>query len=361
MKFVGRGRLPAHSRPPGLRPTKHRTTSEETSLDQRFIRRTLCVSLLLGGTLLLATSTASAQAGAFPNKPIRMVVGFPPGGPTDIVARIVGQKMAEHLGQPVVIDNKPGAAGNIAADAVAKATPDGYTILYNTSSITISPWVYQKVGFDPLKDFAPIALTAEMPLVLLVNGSVHAQSVAELVQAIKADPGKYNYGSSGTGAIEHLTSAQFVSAYGLQASHVAYKGTAPALTDLISGQTQFMLTTMNTALPYVKDGRLRALAVTSRKRAPALANVPTLAETMKNEFASTAWQGIVAPAGTPAAVTAKLNKVINEVLKEPAVVQKLADQGVTVLGGTAEQYRSFIQQEFVRWQRVVSESGAKVE
>lgn len=328
---------------------------------QPFTRRAVCAAALLGSTLLLATGAAQAQSGAYPNKPIRMVLGFPPGGPTDIVARILGQKMADELGQPVLVDNKPGVAGNIAAEMIARAPADGYTILYNTSSITISPWVYPKVNFDPLKDFAPVALTAEMPLVLLVNPSVPANTTAELVQKIKAAPGRYNYGSSGTGAIEHLTSAQFVSSQGLQVTHIPYKGTAPALTDLIGGQTQFMLTTMNTAIPYVKDGRLRALGVTSLKRAPALPGVPTLAEAMKTEFASTAWQGIVVPAGTPAEIVEKLNRVVNEVLKDPAVVQKLAEQGVATLGGSPEHYKAFIQKEFMRWQNVVKESGAKAQ
>lgn len=328
---------------------------------KQFTRRAVCAAALLGGTALFGSAPAHAQAGAYPSKPIRMVLGFPPGGPTDIVARILGQKMAEQLGQPVVIDNKPGVAGNIAAEMVARAPADGYTILYNTSSITISPWVYSKVNFDPLKDFAPVTLTAEMPLVLLVNPSVPANTTAELVQKVKAAPGRFNYGSSGTGAIEHLTSAQFVSSHGLQATHIPYKGTAPALTDLIAGQTQFMLTTMNTAIPYVKDGRLRALGVTSLKRAPALPDVPTLAEAMKTDFVSTAWQGVVVPATTPADIVERLNKAINEILRDPAVIQKLADQGVTVLGGTPEHYKAFIQKEFARWQGVVKESGAKAQ
>lgn len=324
-------------------------------------RRTFTASLLMGAFALGGMMGAHAQGSNYPSKPIRMILGFPPGGPTDVVARIVGQKMAEQLGQAVVIDNKPGVAGNIAADMVAKAAPDGHTVLYNTSSITISPWVYAKVNFDPVKDFAPIALTAEMPLVLLVNPNVQAKTVPELVQRIKANPGKFNYGSSGVGAIEHLTSSQFLSRYGLKASHIPYKGTAPALIDLIAGQTEFMLTTLNTAIPFVKDGRLLALGVTSVQRSRALPGVPTIAEAMKDDFASTAWQGIVAPAGTPREIIEKLNRVVNAVVKDPAVVQQLADQGVISLGGTSEQYGSFIQKEFVRWQHAVKESGAKVE
>ena len=301
------------------------------------------------------------QGDAYPNKPIRMVLGFPPGGPTNVVARIVGQKMAEQLGQAVVIDNKPGVGGNIAADMVAKAAPDGYTVLYNTSSITIAPWVYAKVNFNPVRDFLPVALTAEMPLVLLVNPKVQARTAGELVQLVKASPGKFNYGSSGIGAIEHLTSAQFVSAYDLKTSHIPYKGTAPALVDLIAGETGFMMTTLNTALPFIKDGRLRALGVSSMQRSKALPDVPTIAEAMKSDFASTAWQGIVAPAGTSQDVVDKLNRTVNSVLKDPAVVHLLAIQGVTALGGSPQQYGAFIQKEFKRWEPVVAESGAKAE
>ncbi len=321
-----------------------------------------CAAAVLGAIALAAVLPALAQGGdAYPNKPIRMVLGFPPGGPTDIVARIVGRKLADQLGQPVVIDNKPGVGGNIAAEMVMKSAPDGYTVLYNTSSITIAPWVYAKVNFDPVKDFAPVVLTAEMPLVLLVNPKVEARTAGELVQRIKSSPGKFNYGSSGVGAIEHLTSAQFVSTYGLKTSHIPYKGTAPALVDLIAGETEFMMTTLNTAIPYVREGRLRALGVTSSQRSKALPDVPTIAEALKSDFASTAWQGIVAPAGTPREVVEKLNRAVNSVVKDPAVVQQLADQGVIALGGSAGQYGTFIQKELTRWQRVVSESGAKAE
>lgn len=306
-------------------------------------------------------ASTKPQGDGYPDKPIRMILGFPPGGPTDIVARIIGQKMAEQLGQAVVIDNRPGVGGNIAADMVAKAVPDGYTVLYNTSSITIAPWVYAKVNFNPVRDFAPIALTAEMPLVLLVNPKVQARTVGELIQLVKASPGKFNYGSSGIGAIEHLTSAQFVSAYDLKTLHIPYKGTAPALVDLIAGETGFMMTTLNTALPFIKDGRLRALGVSSVQRSKALPDVPTIAEAMKSDFASTAWQGIVAPAGTSQAVVDKLNRTVNGVLKDPAIVHLLAVQGVTALGGSPQQYGTFIQKEFKRWEPVVTESGAKAE
>ncbi|MBK7063165.1 MAG: tripartite tricarboxylate transporter substrate binding protein [Rubrivivax sp.] len=323
--------------------------------------RTFTASLLIAAFALGGMMGAHAQGVQYPNKPIRMIVGFPPGGPTDVVARIVGQKLGDQLGQPVVIDNKPGAGGNIGADMVAKAAPDGYTVLYTSSSITISPWIYAKVNYDTVKDFAPVALTAEMPLVLLVNPSVPAKTAPELVQLIKANPGKFNYGSSSVGAIEHLTAAQFVSMHGLKASHVPYKGSAPALIGIIGGQTQFMVTALNSALPFLKDGRLRALAVSSVERSRVLPDVPTVAEAMKGDFAATAWQGIVAPAGTPREIIEKLNRAINTLLKDPALVQQLADQGVSALGGTSEQFGKSIHKELVRWQQVVKDTGATAE
>ncbi|WP_423199627.1 MULTISPECIES: Bug family tripartite tricarboxylate transporter substrate binding protein [unclassified Cupriavidus] len=326
---------------------------------QQAVRACLVAAACAAATLL--PSLAAAQPGDYPNRPIRMIVGFAPGGPTDIVARVIGQALGDKLGQSVVIENRPGAGGNIAGEAVAKAPADGYTLLYNTSSITIAPWVYERVGYDPIKDFAPVALTAEMPLVLMVNPNVPARTPKELVQLIRSRPNHFNYGSSGTGAIEHLTSAQFTAEFQLKTTHVPYKGTAPALVDFLAGQTQFMMTTLNTALPYIRDGRLRALAVTSRKRTATLPDVPTVAEAMSTDFSSTAWQGIVAPAHTPAPIIEKLNGALNEVLKSPAVRKVLADQGVDALGGPAARYGAFIQSEYARWQGVVTTAGARIQ
>lgn len=337
-------------------------------MNQPFLRAGLA-ALALAATLLPgvcaaasgAANASAAQSDGYPNRPIRMIVGFPPGGPTDVVARVIGQALGDRLGQPIVVENRPGAGGNIAAETVAKAQPDGYTVLYNTSSIAIAPWVYAHVNYDPVKDFAPVALTAEMPLVLMVNPSVPAKTPKDLVQLIRSQPGHFNYGSSGTGAIEHLSSAQFNTMFQLKATHVPYKGTAPALVDFLAGQTQFMMTTLNTALPYIRDGRLRPLAVTSRSRAATLPDVPTVAEAMSADFASTAWQGIVAPAKTPAPVVARLNQAINAVLASPAVRKVLAEQGVDALGGSAQRYGDFIKSEYARWQTVVKASGARIE
>ncbi len=301
---------------------------------------------------------ASSAAGAWPEKPIRLLVGFAPGGPTDNVARIIAKKMSADLGQPIVVENKAGAGGNIAAASLRQVPADGYTFLYNTSSIVIAPWVYKSVGFDPLKDFAPVGLTAAVPLVLVVNNSVPAKSAKELMDLIKANPDKYNYASSGTGAIEHLTAANILSIVDGKAVHVPYKGTAPAQVDLIAGATQFTTTTLNTAIGAVNAGTLKALAITSRLRSPVMPNVPTLDESLIPGFESLAWQGIVAPAGTPPAIIEKFNKAINDALKSEEVRKSLEDQGTFSLGGSAGDYAAYIKKEYDRWEKVVKASGS---
>ncbi|KGH21300.1 Bug family tripartite tricarboxylate transporter substrate binding protein [Comamonas thiooxydans] len=313
----------------------------------------------LGTTFLLATGASHAQG--YPNRPVKLVLGFAPAGPTDVVARMLAERMAQTLGQPIVIENRPGAGGNLAAEALVKAPADGYTLLYNTSSITIAPWVYQKVNYDPIKDFVPIGLTAEMPLVLLVNPQFPAKDAKSLVAEVKSRPGKYSYGSSGVGAIEHLTGAHFANQRGLDATHVPYKGTAPALIDLLGGQTQYMMTTLNTAVPYIKEGRLNAYGVTSKARTQVLPSVPTISELFNENFVATAWQGIVAPAGTPPEVIEKVNRAINLALKDPSVLDRLAKQGVSPLGGSAQQYAEQIRSELDNWRKVVAATGAKID
>jgi tripartite-type tricarboxylate transporter receptor subunit TctC len=321
------------------------------------------VRAVLGIAISICSVMANAQStpANYPAKLIKMTIGFSAGGPTDVVARILSQRLSEKLGQPVVVDNRPGAGSNIAASLVAKDAADGYSLLYNTSSITIAPWTYGKVGYDPVNDFTPVLLTAEMPLVLVVNRTFPAKTAREFVDNVKAHPGLYNYGSSGSGAIEHLTSAQFMTALHLEARHVSYKGTAPALVDLLGGQTQFMMTTLNTALPYIRDGRLTALAVTSKKRTSVLPSVPTVSEALSINFESTAWQGIVLPAKAALPIVRKLNETLNAILQEEGVRQKLAQQGVDVLGGTPEQYAAFIKSEYSRWENVVKKTGAGAE
>jgi tripartite-type tricarboxylate transporter receptor subunit TctC len=314
-------------------------------------------SLLTIGTLALAGFSGPSAAETWPEKPVRLLVGFAPGGPTDVVARILSNQLSKELGQPVIIDNKAGAGGNIAASLLAKSPADGYTLLYNTSSIVIAPWVYKTVGFDPLKDFTPISLTAAVPLVLVINPKVEAHSPKGLVDLLKASPGKLNYASSGKGAIEHLTAAYLLSEVGANAVHVPYKGTAPAQIDLLAGVTQFTTTTLNTAIGPVNAGSLRALAITSKVRSPVMPDVPTLSESLLPGFESLAWQGILAPAGTSPEIVKILNKAINNALRSPEVSKKLEQQGTLSLGGTAQEYKEYINSEYKRWGAIVTAAG----
>lgn len=317
--------------------------------------------LLCCTVLATAITTPVLATPDWPSKPVRLLVGFAPGGPTDNVARILAENLGSELGQPVVVENRPGAAGNIAATALLQAPADGYTLLYNTSSIVIAPWVYRSTGFDPLKDFAPAGLTAAVPLVLATTTKIDAASPKELVAVLKDRPGQYNYASSGVGAIEHLTAAQLLSALDLQATHVAYKGTAPAQVDLIAGSTHFTTTTLNTAIAPVRSGKLKALAITSRDRWSGMPDLPTVAETLAPGFESLAWQGIVAPAGTPEPVLLRINQAVNNALNSPDVREKLDQQGTIVLGGSVEDYRRYIASEYERWGKVVKATGARID
>jgi tripartite-type tricarboxylate transporter receptor subunit TctC len=315
--------------------------------------------LAVGFFLALITSMLWAQS--WPTKPVRMIIAFPPGGPTDLVSRVLAQKLSEQLGQQVIVDNKPGAGGNIAAELAARAAPDGYTIFYNTSAIVIGPALYGKVNYDTLKDFAPVLLTASVPMVLVVNPQLPARSVKEFVDLAKTRSGALNYSSSGTGTITHLASAMMSTQTGIQTQHIPYKGSAPGLVDLASGQTQFMIDTINTVLPYVRDNRLRGLAVTSAKRSPLLPDLPTLAEAGISGFEAAAWQGIVVPTGTPNEIVQKLNAEVNKALMHPDIRSRLAAQGADILGGTPAEYAAYLRSEMPRWAKAVKDSGAKAE
>ena len=304
---------------------------------------------------------AAPPAGAYPTKPITMVVPFPPGGPTDLVARVLAQKIGEQMGQSVLVDNRGGANGNIGAAYVAKAPADGYTILYNTSSITLSPSLYKNVPYDVSKDFLPVASVAVVPLGLVVNPSVPANTVAEFVAYAKANPGKLSYGSAGNGNVTHLGAFQFVQANGLEATHVPYKGSAPADVDLVGGQIQFMTDTVNSVMPFVRDKRLKMLAVTTGKRMALFPDVPTLAESGMPGFEVGAWQGVMAPAGTPPAVVTRLNAEIVAALKTPAVRERLALQGAEPLGSTPAEYGDYVQKELRRWAGVVKATGVTLD
>jgi tripartite-type tricarboxylate transporter receptor subunit TctC len=303
----------------------------------------------------------AAWAQAYPNKPITLLVPFPPGGPTDLVARVLAKKMSEQMGQSIVIDNKPGANGNIAAVAAAKAPADGYTVLYNTSSITLSPALYKNLAYDVQRDLAPVALTAVVPLALVVNPGVPVNNVREFIAYAKANPGKLSYGSAGNGNVTHLAAFQLVRHHDIDATHVPYRGSAPADVDLVAGQIQFMTDTINSVMPFVKDKRLKLLAMTTSQRMSLFPDVPTLGETVMPGFEAGAWQGIMVPANTPKAVVQRLNAEINKALQSAEVKEKLALQGAEPLGSTSEEYGAYVKKELARWAAVVKATGVTLE
>ena len=322
---------------------------------QSTFRRTLL------GLAAAACLPLAAWAQAYPSKPITLLVPFPPGGPTDLVARVLAKKMSEQMGQSIVIDNKPGANGNIAAVAAAKAPADGYTVLYNTSSITLSPALYKNLAYDVQRDLAPVALTAVVPLALVVNPGVPVNNVREFIAYAKANPGKLSYGSAGNGNVTHLAAFQLVRHHDIDATHVPYRGSAPADVDLVAGQIQFMTDTINSVMPFVKDKRLKLLAVTTSQRMSLFPDVPTLSETVMPGFEAGAWQGIMVPANTPKAVVQRLNAEINKALQSAEVKEKLALQGAEPLGSTPEEYGAYVKKELARWAAVVKATGVTLE
>ncbi|SFQ40029.1 Tripartite-type tricarboxylate transporter, receptor component TctC [Variovorax sp. OK605] len=338
-------------------------TSANSAIRRAAHRRTF--TLATGVALLgfaFASPAAFAQGpAAYPVKPITMVVPFPPGGPTDLVARVLAQKLGEQMGQSILVDNRGGANGNIGAQVVAKAPADGYTILYNTSSITLSPALYKSVSYDVQKDFAPVALVAVVPLALVVHPSVPANNVKEFVAYAKAHPGKLSYGSAGNGNVTHLGAFQFVQANGIEATHVPYKGSAPADVDLVGNQIQFMTDTVNSVMGFVRDKRLKMLAVTTGKRMSLFPGVPTLAESGMPGFEVGAWQGVMVPAGTPPAVVEKLNAEIVKALKSPDVRERLALQGAEPLGSSPQEYGDYVKKELARWAGVVKATGVTLD
>jgi len=289
------------------------------------------VLVAVAGAVTFSSTAALAQA-SFPSKSITMIVPFPPGGPTDLVARVVAQKMFEHMGQPVIVDNRGGSNGNLGAMSAVRAAADGYTLLYNTSSITLSPALYKSLSCDVKRDLAPVALTAVVPLALVVGPNVPANTVSEFIAYAKANPGKLSYGSAGNGNVTHLGAFQFVRANGIDAVHIPYKGSAPADIDLVGGQIQFMTDTVNSVMPFVRDKRMKMLAVTTPKRMSLFPDVPTMAESGMPGFEVGAWQGLMVPANTPKPIIQRLNAEVMKALQSPDVRQKLALQGAEPLG-----------------------------
>ena len=307
-------------------------------------------------------AAAQAPAGAgYPAKPVRVIVGFPPASGADITARVVSAKLGEILAQQVLIDNRPGAGSNIAADIAAKAAPDGHTLFVGTVANTINATLYTKLPFDFQRDFAPVALAAAAPNVLVIHPSVPAKSVAELVTLAKSRPGQLNFASSGTGTAPHLSGELFNAMAGVKLAHVPYKGSPQAVTDLVAGEVALMFSPASTVLPHVKSGRLRALAVTTAARLAALPALPTVGESGLKGYETVTWFGFVAPVKTPSAIVTRLNADISKVLGMQDVRQQFAAQGIDPLGGTPEQFAAYIRDEIAKWARVIRLSGAKAE
>jgi tripartite-type tricarboxylate transporter receptor subunit TctC len=325
--------------------------NEETPM--KFTRRALAV-------LLLAASTAASAA--FPDKPIRIVIGFPAGGPLDQHARLLSERLQAVLGQPVIIDYKAGAGGTVGAQDVMKAAPDGYTLmLANTGVMVINPGLYSKLPYQTLRDFTPIARTAMQPLALLVNPQIPAKSLKEFMDYARTRPGQVNYGSAGNGGISHLVPEMFKSATGLFMVHIPYRGSAPAFTDLMGGQVQFMAESIPQAAAYHKQGKVKALAVTSRERNPALPDVPTVIESGIKDFEVVGFYGFLAPAGLPKDVTAKLSDAFKQVLTTPEVRNRMVAQGADPAFLGAEDFSKFLAAEMPRWADAVKKSGAKLD
>ncbi len=316
--------------------------------------------LLLAPGLLAMPALAQ---GAFPNRPVRLVVAFPAGGPTDVLARVIGERMAVDLGQPVVIENRGGANGNIAAEAVSKMDADGYNLLYNTSSIAISRALYKRLAYDVLRDLAPVALTAAAPSLMVVNPGLPVRNATEFAAWAKANSGKISYSSGGVGNASHLQAFMVMKHIGAEAVHVPYRGTAAALTDVAAGNVQFMSDALNTALPLARGGQVRAIAVTTGRRSAQLPEVPTMAESglMPADFDSGIWQGIMAPARTPPEVVARLNQAVNAALREPGVAARVDQMGAWPTGGSPADYKRYLDAEIALWARIVPETGASEE
>jgi tripartite-type tricarboxylate transporter receptor subunit TctC len=317
------------------------------------IRRSI---VLLVGVLL-----GAGPAHAFPDKPVRFIVPFAPGGGNDIIARLIGAKLSATWGQQVVVDNRPGAGGNLAAETTARSAPDGHTIFQFNVANTIAPGLYRKLAYDPVADFAAITQLATSPFIVAVNPSVRATNVKEFIALAKANPGKLNYASSGNGGSTHLLTEVLKKMAGIEMAHIPYNGAAPALTDLLAGQVQMMLAVPFTVMPHVRSGKVRALGVTSARRSPLAPELPTVAESGVKGYEGATWYGVVAPARTPPAIVNLINRDIVLALHEPDVQEKLAAQSVEVVGSTPQAFSQFIRSEIPKWAEAVRLSGARVD
>jgi tripartite-type tricarboxylate transporter receptor subunit TctC len=318
-----------------------------------------CPLALLLVPVMFAAQPAAAQP--YPSRPVRVLVGFPAGGPSDILARLVAQKLNEASGQQFVVDNRGGASGMIAAELTAKAPPDGYTLLVVPATHSVNPSLYRKVPFDTLRDFTAVSLVAEGPFILVVHPSLPPKTVQELIALARRNPGKLNYASAGVGGLPHLAGELFKSMTGVQMTHIPYKGAAPATVDLVAGHVTIMFNNMLSALPHVKGGRLRALGVTTLKRSSAVPEIPTIAESGVKGYEVSGWYGVLAPAGLNADALNRLNTEINRAMRQPEVVKRLAAEGVDAVASTPDEFAARIRREILKWGDVVKASGATAE
>ena len=310
---------------------------------------------------LLAFAAATAAAQSWPTKPVKIVVAFTAGGTSDIMARTVAVRLTERYKQSFVVENRPGAGGNIGTEAVVRSAPDGYTLLMNSvGPIAVNPTLYKNLGYDPLADLVPIVQVSDVPNVLIVHPSIGVKSVDELVAYGKANPGKLNYASTGVGTSSHLSSFMLASRGGFSATHVPYKG-AEALKDVLAGRIQFMFATIPSVIGHIKAGTLVALAVSSTKRSRSLPDVPTVADSGFPGFEAGSWFGLFAPRGTPASIVAEINKSVNEIVADRAIEAKMIEEGADPVGGSPEKFAAFVRSEFEKWRTVVRESGASVD
>src|SRR5690625_1724124 len=316
------------------------------------------VGLGVAAALMPIHATAASE---WPTRPITMVVPFPAGGATDIVGRMLAQQLTDRLGQPVIVENRAGANATIGMQQVANAKADGYTILYNTSSLALSPALYNNLSFDPVESFEPVTTTATVPLVLLVNSDLPVDTVEELVDYAKNQPGSLNFASSGSGNITHLAGFLFNQGAGISAQHVPYKGTAPALVDIMGGQVDYMMGTVNDAIPHIESGRVKALAVTTMNRVDIYPDIPTVHETVIPDFDLSAWQGVMTPAGVSDDIIQKLNQTIIASMQSDEVTRQLSEQGAFVLGSTPQEYEQYLESELAYWKNAVEEAGVKQE
>jgi tripartite-type tricarboxylate transporter receptor subunit TctC len=320
--------------------------------------------LFIGISACLAWSSAAIAQGtfeAYPVRPVRVVVGLAPGGATDIQTRLIAQKLSDHLGRPFIVDNRTGAGGTAAYAFVAKSPADGYTLLGVASGYAITPAVFSRLSYDPLKDFAPISLAIEAPILLLVHPAVPAKNVKELIALAQARPNALDFGSAGHGTSTHMAMELFKSMAGVRLVHVPYKGTGQALADLLAGQIPVLFGNILSCVPYVKAGRLRALAVTSSKRSPAMPELPSIAEAGVPGYNMTTWHGWLAPAGTPTLIVQRLSSEIAKVVKGPEIMEKMSADGGEAVGSTPEQFTRYLVAEIARWRKVVKETGVRVE